>query len=318
MTILESAFEQVSDAIEAGAVKQYDYDVKVEVLVEEGVETVKGKRLLARTFDTLKNATRGDEIVEFFDTEGTPVHANLAGVKSNELGKRFCVEITKGRKKLVMFGAKIKSTIPFSTIKERTIGILNKSKTYVRVHHGGFSNGVNWINLGFLLGQHPATSNKDDIMKNIRTKIHQAWEDNVYWTANKKHEIKMILDPTSTDAAFKPYQIPLIAASAGITSKVEENSVKTTVTMIMTPRKYATATTQIMDYLLLHAKTIKDYIPFGFKQENPPAFHQILVQNTMDDRPSEYPSHLQHRRLQRKGRPRKERTHSLPAPYRSH
>ena len=57
MTILESAFEQVSDAIDAGAVKQYDYDVKVEVLVEDGVETVKGKRIWARTFATLKNAT---------------------------------------------------------------------------------------------------------------------------------------------------------------------------------------------------------------------------------------------------------------------
>jgi hypothetical protein len=231
--------------------------------------------------ETLKNATRGDEIIEFLDTDGNPVHANLAGMKASEIGKRFCVETTKGRKKVLMFGVKIKATIPFSVIKDRTIGTLTGNKTYVRVHHGGFNHGVHWINLGFLLGQHPATSNKETILKDIRDKLYKAWHqhDENYWNKTKKHEIKTLVEQNSPNKIFRPYQIPMVVASTGMASKDGEETIKTSVTMISTPYKFATAATQLMDYLLIHANNLQGYIPLGFKQENTSAFHKIIVQH---------------------------------------
>ena len=44
MTIFESAFERVSDEIESGKLKLCEYDLWIEILLKEGVETVHGER----------------------------------------------------------------------------------------------------------------------------------------------------------------------------------------------------------------------------------------------------------------------------------
>ena len=284
MTVLESAFEQVSDDIEAGRVKQFEYDIKVDIPLEDGVETVHGKPLLTRTLETLKNVARAEEVIEFYDIDNVQILPNLSGMKNNEIGKRFCVEITKGRKKTMMFGFKLKSTIPFVAIKDRTVDKFRQLNTYIRIHYGGFEHGVNWVNLGFLLDQHPTFSNKRDIKMDIFDKVNDAWiKDADYWTATKKHEIKMLVNPNCT--IFRPNFTPMETAPVTIASKLGDETVRITVLMITTPQKYVQPMTQIMDYLLLQSKSVKGYIPIAYKHENPEAFHDILAQHSqwMDD-----------------------------------
>jgi hypothetical protein len=118
----------------------------------------------------------------------------------------------------------------------------------------------------------------------IFDKINDAWiKDADYWTANKKHEIKMLVNPNST--IFRPNFTPMETAPVTITSKQGDENVRTTVLMVITPQKYVQPMTQIMDYLLLQSKTVQGYIPIAYKHENAEAFHDILAQHSqwMDD-----------------------------------
>jgi len=149
MTVLESAFEQVSDDIEAGRVKHYEYNLKIDIVLDEGIETVHGKVLLIKTLETIKKAPRGTEVIELYDVEGTQVTSDLKGIKSHDISKRFCVESIGGKTKVLLFGIRIQSSIPFSVIKDRIIPLLKPLRTYMKIHHAGFEHGVNWSPLGF-------------------------------------------------------------------------------------------------------------------------------------------------------------------------
>jgi uncharacterized coiled-coil protein SlyX len=275
MFILESAFEQLSDDIDAGKIKQFIYDLKVEIPVEEGVEKVHAKPLVTRTIEILKTATNDDEIIEFHDTTGAQIRPNLAELKGQDLRNRLCIEVTKGKKKTLMFGIQIKTTVPFSTIKDRSVAHLRKYNTYVRIHHGGFTHGVNYSNLGFFIDQHPMFSNKSDILKDVITKIDQAWtNDEDFWTTEKQEKIKTLIDPKSPN--FLPGKTPLVVSSVSVSSKWKNKEIRSVVTMLSIPHKFYKAGVTIMDYLMLTAKTIKKYVPMAFRLEDPAAFHNIL------------------------------------------
>ncbi len=279
MTILESAFEQVSEDIDAGRIKIYEYDLRVEVPLKEGVESVRGKPILIKAMEIIKSAQRNEEIVEFCDTENNQVSPDLTGLKAEKIGQLFCAETTKGRKKTLIFGFKFKTTIPFSAIKERTFSKLTEENVFIRIHHGGYKHGVNWTNLGFMIGQHPFTSNKNDIVKTILNNAQAGWmKDKTFWTTAKKKELKTSIAPD--DSNFSLLKIPLVAAPAPISSKQEGGTIRTNVTMITTPHKYAAAVTQILDYMLLNAKNIEGYVPLQYKHDNPASFHNIVTQQS--------------------------------------
>jgi hypothetical protein len=57
MTVLESRFEQVAEAIDAGDVLlHYEYDLKFDIVLKEATRTVHGKPLLVNTINTLQQA----------------------------------------------------------------------------------------------------------------------------------------------------------------------------------------------------------------------------------------------------------------------
>jgi hypothetical protein len=56
MTVLESQFEEVADAIDAGEVNHYEYDLKFDIVLKEASGTVQGKPLLDQTFNILRQA----------------------------------------------------------------------------------------------------------------------------------------------------------------------------------------------------------------------------------------------------------------------
>jgi hypothetical protein len=276
MTVLESAFERVSDDIEAGRAKHYEYNLKIDIVLEDGIETVHGKVLLIKTLGVIKTATRGDEVIEFYDVEGTQVNADLKGIKSHDISKRFCVESTGGKTKVLLFGIRIQSTIPFSVIKDRIIPELKPLRTYMKIHHAGFEHGVNWSQLGFFLNTHPSFNDKTALLANeVTKKLEDGWyHDTKFWTAEKKHEIKTLFD--SPNNIFRPTDIPFAMVPANANSKTSDDTINVSTTMLVIPNKYLRAGIQLMDYLILEAKSTTAYVPLGLKQTDKQVYHTIL------------------------------------------
>ena len=277
MTVLESAFEQVSDDIEAGRVKHYEYNLKIDIVLEEGIETVHGKVLLIKTLETIKKAPRGNEVIEFYDVEGTQVTSDLKGIKSHDISKRFCVESIGGKTKVLLFGVRIQSSIPFSVIKDRIIPLLKPLRTYMKIHHAGFEHGVNWSPLGFFINTHPNFNDKMLLLTHeVITKLEHGWyHDTKFWTDEKKHEIKTLFE-SPPDNIFRPTDIPFAMVPANANSKFNDNIINVSTTMLVIPNKFLRAGIQLMDYLLLEAKTTTSYVPLGLKQNDKQTYHTIL------------------------------------------
>jgi hypothetical protein len=275
MTILESQFEQVAGEIDAGEVLHYDYDVRFNVVMKERLETVPGKAYLTTILKTLKSVVKPGEVLELFDIETNQVQPDLSTVDAEELGSRFCVELGGKDGRVFMFGLKIQATIPYFVFKQRIDNPLKARSTYVSLHRGGFAHGVNWTPLGFFVGKHPKFANQDAIKFEVVNKFAYGWNNDAnYWTDKKKKEIQKVMNTSAT--RFDPTTIPLVITSMSISSTVNQKTSRTYAVTITAPRQLSRACRTVMDYLLLHAQTLPQYVPLGLKTEDPNGFHNIL------------------------------------------
>jgi hypothetical protein len=60
----------------------------------------------------------------------------------------------------LFFACTIQTTIPFLSIKGRTINEFRRHNTFLKIHRGGFKYGVNWSPLGFFIKHHPSFVNE--------------------------------------------------------------------------------------------------------------------------------------------------------------
>jgi hypothetical protein len=176
-----------------------------------------------------------------------------------------------------LFGIRIQSSIPFSVIKDRIISLLKPLRTYMKIHHAGFEHGVNWSPLGFFINTHPNFNDKMRLLTHeVITKLEHGWyHDSKFWTDEKKHEIKTLFESTSTNS-FRPTDIPFAMVPANANSKFNDNTINVSTTMLIIPNKYLRPGIQLMDYLLLEAKTTTSYVPLGLKQTDKQSYHTIL------------------------------------------
>jgi hypothetical protein len=119
MTVLESLFEQVADAIDTGEVSHYEYYLKFDVVLKEAAQTVHGKPYLDNTLNLLQQAARPNELIKFFDVDGNQFHPDSLNGNNDKLGVMFSAEMGGPESKIFMFGFKIQTTIAYSTLKDR-------------------------------------------------------------------------------------------------------------------------------------------------------------------------------------------------------
>jgi hypothetical protein len=225
MTVLESQFEQVADAIEAGDVVQYEYDLKFDVALKEPRETVHGKPILTNTFNLLQQAVRPNELIEFFDVHGNQFYPERLSGNKDKLGDMFCVEIGGPDSKIFMFGLKIQTTVAYSTLKDRIQPGLLASKTYMKIHYGGFEHGVNWNQLGFFIGKHPGFVDKPTLMMSVLESFATGWkQDKQYWTNEKKQELQEKFQTGLSK--FDPLSIPMIITSNITAAKAKDKEIR--------------------------------------------------------------------------------------------
>ena len=279
---MESAFEHVADTPKGEQPQVREHAVKVEMALEAGIKTVHGKSLVSKFLFLLEKAVKTDgHIVEFEDVDNNRVNADLKGIKAADTTSRFKTEITNGSHKMFIFGINIRTTLTFSALKDRMMADLKPLNTYMKIHHGGFEHGTNWTNLGFFVHQHPRFSQLADVTIDIQNKIQHAWDnDTIHWNDDRKNAFKKLAYPNSELAdmnGMQPTDIPIITTTSTIVSKHNQQpEIRTTVIMISTPHKFIAASSSLIDYLLLTAKNLTDYIPTGFKREDPDTYHDIV------------------------------------------
>lgn len=77
---------------------------------------------------------------------------------------------------------------------------------------------------------------------------------------------------------FDPVNIPLIITSTTITSTAvsDRKATRSYAVTATAPRQLSRACRTVMDYLLLHAQILPQYVPMGLKTEDPQGFHNIV------------------------------------------
>ena len=280
MPILESRFEEVADAIDAGEIFQHEYDVKFRIVMKAARKPIPGKDFLVTTIKIIEDVTKTGEILEIFDTNGNQIKTDLTGIAAPDIEKSFCVEIGGISDQIFMFGMKIQSTIPYPVLKERADGRLRAQSTHMSLHRGGFEFGVNWATLGFFTEKHPKFVNHDEIRDDIVQKFVSGWNnDRNYWTASKKKEIQSHLHTNAV--SFDPSAFPLLVTSTTTVARDTTTSVRSYTVSVITPHKFARIGRMIMDYLLLTAKVLHNYGPLAFQYEDQAAFKNILKAHEM-------------------------------------
>jgi hypothetical protein len=277
-TIPESDFEAMEDKMDPTNNKKYVYDIKFEVVLKEETKTIPGKTSLVKSLMAIKNSKRKHEKIDFFDTNGLQISPDLRGIEQTEIEGRFCMETGGKDTTNLYFGCTIQTNIPFSVIKGRTIEEYKRHGVFFKIHRGGFKHGVNWSPIGFFLKQHPGfvdnVSNRDKLMEKIVT----SWnDDGETFDDDQKKKIAKIIDPDSHLESFDPSTIPFELIQSSITAKNEaEEKIRTNAVVVTVPHQFYKVGIMIMDYLAITSEKIDNYIPLGYKKEEPESFYELV------------------------------------------
>ena len=278
-TIPESDFEAMEDIMEAPNNDKYVYDIKFEVVLKEELETVPGKASLLKSLRTIKNIKRRQEKIDFYDTSGLQISPDLLGIEEREIERRFCVETGGQNNRSLFFACTIHTNITFSEIKGRTIKDFKANNIYLKIHRGGFKYGVNWSPIGFYIKTHPGFASRETLKDDLMEKIKNSWEqnDDGFFDDDQKMKIIQIIDDESNTFTFDPTTIPFEIIQGSIMAKNSTNeTIRANALMVTVPFQFYKVGITIMDYLVITSEKIDNYIPIGYKKEDPENFFNIV------------------------------------------
>jgi hypothetical protein len=279
-TIPESEFEAVEGTnYETSNIKKYVYNIKFEVVMKEGTKTIPGKASLVKAMKTIKNAKRKTEKIDFFDTNGQQISPDLQGIDNDDIEGRFCMEIGGSDDNNLFFACTIQTTIAFSILKGRTIDEFKKHNIYFKIHKGGFKYGVNWSPIGFFLKQHPGFIDTKVVRGNMMQTIAKSWyHDKSFFDDEQKTKIAKTIEPEiHHESLFDPHSIPFEVIQTTISAKNSENdNIRVNAVAVTIPYQFFKVGITIMDHLAIATETIENYIPFGYKKEEPDNFFNIV------------------------------------------
>jgi len=278
-TIPESDFEAMDDNMEATNSDIYVYDIKFEVVLKEELETVPGKASLLKSLRAIKNIKRQQEKIDFYDTSGVQISPDLIGIEEKEIGRRFCVETGGMNNRSLFFACTIHTTITFAEIKGRTIKEFKANNIYLKIHRGGFKYGVNWSPIGFFIKMHPGFVHRETLKDDLMEKIKTSWEqnDDGFFDDDQKTKIIQIIDDQSNPFTFDPATIPFEVIQSSIMAKNSSNeTIRANAIVVTVPFQFYKVGITIMDYLVITSEKIDNYIPIGYKKEDPESFFNIV------------------------------------------
>jgi hypothetical protein len=279
-SVLESDFEGNEDNFEDGDTIVYHYGLKFEVVLKEDHETIPGKSILAHIIKNIKNNKKYTELLDILDAFDNIGHPELRGITPEQFPQNFKFETIGPNGRKLLFGLKIRSTIPYKTLKQRLFPYFQQHEIYMRLYSGNFDHGVNWVNLGFIMDIHPMFGNLEMITNNIMQHIVDGWhQDDHYWNKDRKAVLQQVFDPDGNQV-FDPTQFPVAVRTDNITAKNKDGKqIRTYATTITTPAKLQRTGKMLLDYLFFTKRSLKNYIPMAFRTEDPNEFFELINQH---------------------------------------
>jgi len=278
-TILESAFEDIPEPEPTKAFENRNYDIKIEVTLKKGKGKLPGQASLMKTITTIKSVQTEKDQLSFYDIFGTKIKPDLEGIDSKDIQKRFCMENAGPDNNKLFFGLKINSTIPYGTIKSKTLNALSEHRIVMRLHQGGFDHGVNWINMGFFIKKHPIFADCHDLTMQLKREIIEGWfdDEDAYWDDKQRKKITEDLELESANKLLHN-NIPLVVVPSIVSNNDGKTITKTQALSVTTPFKFLKPIKQFMDHLLLHKKTQPQYIPNIYKKIDSAYYNDLIMQ----------------------------------------
>ena len=110
------------------------------------------------------------------------------------------------------------------------------------------------------------------------TKITTSWNnDDEFFDEEQKEKIIHILDPDSNHETFDPMTIPFEIIQASIYAKNDSNEqIRANAVVLTIPFQFYKVGIALMDYLVLTSEIITDYIPLGYKKEEPEKYFNLV------------------------------------------
>jgi hypothetical protein len=241
----------------------YQYDLKLEVGISTGVDTVSVNAIFV---DFLKRMTvAAGHPLSVFDTLDNPVSMDPppdgADFKIN-----FCVEIVEGKKRKILLGFKLESPTPMSTLKHRMFAYLLEHNLFLRVHHGGFAHGIHSAYLGYLIEEAPTAVVINQWTRKLQIEMQLAWHHPDAITPAAQTDISQNFPDFAT-----PHKVtfPITIEKAKLmATNSDGKKIDTHGLYISTPVAYAEAVKTIFDGIILHMKTMPALVPSALRREN--------------------------------------------------
>ena len=257
------------------------HDVKIEFVLKSPGEKVYAKAIMVKTMKVIFANVKEGEYMTLYDTDTTEVNPELRGISQETLAERFCIEIGGSDKSIVFFGFTIKTNLSFQTIKKRTIQEFLKTNTYMRLHRGGFAHGVNWSTLGFILEEHPLFTDLSALRSSLMNKIEIAWtNDSEAFDLQKRDDIATAVHSSNKGITFNPLNIPIELNTSTVSARNEAGvTLKVNAVVVSIPQKFYYIGNFLMDHLMLVRQSVTNYIPTGFKKEDPNGHYELIDQH---------------------------------------
>ena len=269
---LESNYPEPAEIDFKAAGKEYHYDLRLEIGLDDSVE---GIAINAVFVDFLRTMTAVvDHDLKVTDVKDNPVDLNNPP-DGEEFKKNFCVEPVEGKKRKIFLGFRLTTVTPMSVLKYRMFRYLREKQMFLRVHTGGYQHGINSVFLGYLREENPSTADVNMWQETILKEINAVWRNNKLLTDDIRKSItqKFPRQATKNKISF-PINIEKgkLVASHSNGKKIETNGL-----LVSTPKQFIEPVKQLLDGVLFDTKKIANFVPAAMRKESPDVYYSVMV-----------------------------------------
>ena len=249
---------------------EYQYDLRLEVGVEENAGTVPLVSIFHDLVKKMKSAVDADKPIAVF-TATDKVFQESKVMTIDEFKKAFKVAQSDGKQNKVMLGFKLKTMTSLSEIKQRLMTTyLAPHSLFLREHVGGFEEGIKVSSFGFLKGDHPDHPDVPKLTQRFERLTTEAWKQLDKETRNKWK------DDVPDAFPHDRLKIPLNFSKERISAETDDYpKVITAAIMVTTPKKYGVLLRALLDHAILNKK-VHNLIPLAFSKEDPVAYYHLV------------------------------------------
>lgn len=255
--------------------EEFKYDVRLEVTVQTGSETVAILSIFRDLVKKMKETVDAGKPLAVLTATDEMFFEHKA-MSSDEFKRAFMVDQIEGRITKVMLGFKLRTMTTLYDIKQRLMKTyLIPHNLFMREHVGGFTNGLKQSAYGFLKMDHPDHPDISSLNNRFAKLLSEAWKK-----LAKEERTKWKDELPQAFYGDTGVTVPIIFSKERL-SAAKANDEKTKITtsalVISTPTKYGKLLRSLLDIAVI-GKKINNLIPFALNREDSNGYFHLVAQ----------------------------------------